>query len=182
MAPNVFFRQRPTKLTPAEAAERLAAVVGDGVSVSVEGGDVVLAWEDGPSASTVAGRVADVVNWEVRGRAQPPERPGPAVLVARTFTPAALAVAVVRFQGSSVRPYDSCDPAAVAKLSGLLDIDEPARCGYPVVDAMAALLLEAPGPPGLVVPDDASPADRLSAKLRALGYDSLWNRAWATVT
>lgn len=182
MPPNVFFRQRPTKLTPAEAVERLADVLPAGVEAAVEGDDVVLAWQDGPSSATVADRVAEIVNWEVRGRTQPPGRPGPGVLVARRFSPAALAVAVVRFRGSSVRPYDSSDPAAVATLSGLLDIDDPARCGYPVVDAMAALLVESPDPPHLDVPDDASPADRLARKLTALGYDALWNRAWSSVS
>ena len=181
MPPNVFFRQRPTKLPAEEAAERIAAALDGAVSASVEGADVVLTWEDGPSASTVAAVVGPIVNWEVRGRSQAAERPGPAVLVARRFSPAALAVAVVRYRGSSVRPYDSSVPTAVATLSALLDIDEPARCGYPVVDAMAAFLVEAPDV-AVVVADDASPADRLAAKLTALGYDALWNRAWSTVT
>jgi hypothetical protein len=181
MAPNVFFRQRPTKLPAAEAAARIADALGGRVEATVHGDDVVLSWRDGPAAATVGDAVAPIVNWEVRGRSQPPERPGPGVLVARTFSPEALAVAVVRYRGSSVRPYDSSDPAAVAKLSGLLEIDDPARSGYPVVDAMAALLLAA-DEPALDVADDASPADRLAAKLSALGYDALWNRAWSTVT
>jgi hypothetical protein len=177
---QVFFRSRPTKLAPAEAAARIAGVLGDGFAATVEEHGVVLAWRDGPAASTVAATVLPIVNWEVRTRAQPPERPGPAVLVARTFSAEALAVAVVRYRGSSVRPYDSSDPAAVAKLSGLLEVDDPGRSGYPVVDAMAALLLDAPDP-GVDLPLDASPADRLAAKLTALGYDALWNRAWSTV-
>lgn len=181
MAPNVFFRARPTKLGAAEAAARVAELLPD-VAVEVAGDDVALSWEDGPAAASVAAAVATVVNWEVRTPSQPSERPGPSVLVRRTFSPAALAVAVVRHQGSSVRPYDSSDPRAVASLSGLLEIDGPARSGYPVVDAMATLLLDAPDPDGLAVPDGASPADRLSAKLQAVGYDALWARAWSSVT
>ena len=181
VAPNVFFRPRPTKLAPDEVAARLAPLL-PGVVVETDGADVVLSWEDGPAAATMADVVATVVNWEVRTPSQPPGRPGPAVLVRRTFSPAALAVAVVRHQGSSVRPYDSADPKAVASLSGLLEVDGPQRSGYPVVDAMAALLVEAPDPDGLSVADGASPADRLSAKLRALGYDALWARAWSSVT
>src|SRR3712207_1602118 len=172
---QVFFRSRPTKLPPDEAAARIAEALGGAVDATVEGADVVLSWRDGPAASTVAAAVAPIVNWEVRGRSQSPTRPGPAVLVARTFSPEALALAVVRYRGSSVRPYDSTDAAAVTKLSGLLEIDEPARSGYPVVDAMATLLLEADDP-AVDLPEDASPADRLAAKLTALGYDALWNR------
>src|SRR4051812_28547355 len=187
VAPNVFFRSRPTKMDLPEAAERISAALRDAFgaaapAVEVDGDDLVLRWEDGPAAATVADAVATVVNWEVRAPGQPAERPGPAVLVARTFSDAALAVAVVRHRGCSVRPYDSTNAAAVATLSGLLEVDSPGRSGYPVVDAMATLLLDAPDPAGLAVPEDATRADRLSLKLVALGYDALWARAWSTVT
>ena len=85
-------------------------------------------------------------------------------------------MAVVRFAGSNPRPYESSSPKAVETLGRLLDGDDPATSGYPVVDRMAQLLLErgdrqAGGP-------DASRADHLAAALTALGYDALWAIAW----
>jgi hypothetical protein len=125
----------------------------------------------------VAELAGGLVNWEVRGARTPPEREGaPAVLLDRSLSDAALAVAVVRFAGSHPRPYDSARPEAVADLGQLLDVDGPARSGYPVVDRMAELLLER-RPPDAAGPD-ASPADHLAAALTALGYDALWAVAW----
>jgi hypothetical protein len=82
----------------------------------------------------------------------------------------------VRYAGSHPRPYGSDRPQAVADLGQLLDVDDPARSGYPVVDRMAELLLER-RPPDTAGPD-ASPADRLADALTALGYDALWAIAW----
>ena len=171
--------------------ERLAAELASSfpeaaIETTVGAGDeVVLDWEDGPAAATVADVVARLANWEVRSVAAPPTKAGaPAVLLARRFSPDALAVAVVRYQASNVRPYDSSSPSAVERLTALLEVDDPGRSGYPVPDAMAALLLRAPDPDGLAerLGDDASPADRLAAKLGALGWDRLWHEAWSAVT
>jgi hypothetical protein len=82
----------------------------------------------------------------------------------------------VRFAGSHPRPYDSGRPEAVADLGQLLDVDDPARSGYPVVDRIAELLLERRPPDG--AGPDASPADHLAAALTTLGYDALWAIAW----
>ena len=184
MPPNVFFRPRPTKLGPDEAAGRLetalvAAFPTAALEVRLEGGMPVVAWRDGPAGARVADVIASVVNWEVRSRGPGAARAGgPAVLLARSFSAPALAVAVIRHQASHVRPYASTDDGAVASLSALLEVDDPAVSGYPVVDAMAALLLDAPGPESLSLPDGATPADRMAAKLTALGYDALWAVAW----
>lgn len=189
--PNVFFRSKPTRIEPGELADRLAAELdaalpGSGIEAAVgTGAEVVLSWEDGPSATAVADVVAGVANWEVRSIAAPAAKHGaPAVLLARRFSPLALAVAVVRYQASNVRPYDSTSATALERLTALLEVGDPARSGYPVPDAMAALLLAAPDPEGLEerVGDDASPADRLAAKLGALGWDRLWHEAWSRVT
>ena len=189
--PNVFFRTRPTRVEPGVLRERLvtalaSALPGAQVDVEVGAGDeVVLRWLDGPAAAAVADVVGDVVNWEVRSVGAPATKPGaPAVLLARRFSPLALAVAVVRFQASNVRPYDSTSPTAVERLTALLEEDDPARSGYPVPDAMAALLLAAPDPEDLDerVGPDATPADRLAAKLGSLGWDRLWHEAWSGVT
>lgn len=184
MAPNVFFRPRPTKLGPEEAVLRLGSALGAafpsaGLEVRLDGGIPVVAWHDGPAGERVAGVIGSVVNWEVRTRRPAAARAGgPAVLLDRSFSAAALAVAVIRHQASHVRPYASTDEGAVASLSALLEVDDPALSGYPVVDAMATLLLEAPEPGGMTLPDDATPADRMAAKLTALGYDTLWGIAW----
>jgi hypothetical protein len=188
--PNVSFRSKPSRVPPAELRERLAAALAATpgtacVEVAVgEGRQVVLRWVDGPAAGTVADLVATVVNWEVRTVGAPPSKPGvPSVVLARAFSDAALAVAVVRYQASNVRPYASSSERAVATLGELLEVDDPAHCRYPVPAAMAEQLLAAPDPADLDVlaGPDASPADRLAAKLAALGYDRLWNVAWKAV-
>lgn len=187
----MFFRSRPTRIEPGLLRDRLAAELastfpGAVIDSAVGTGDeVVLSWEDGPAAGTVADVVARLANWEVRSVSAPPVKAGaPAVLLARRFSPGALAVAVVRYQASNVRPYDSGKPGSVERLTALLEVDDPGRSGYPVPDAMAALLLAAPDPDGLTerVGQEATPADRLAAKLVALGWDRLWHEAWSAVT
>lgn len=142
-----------------------------------------LAWHDGPAEATVAGVVGELPGWRLvvaldatdlaavtaEDRRQP-------LWLRRTFSDEALAVAVIRFQASSVRPYDSTREGAEAALRDLLDVDEPVRSGYPLTDAMAALLLADPPPA-----DDATPtrADAWSRRLSDLGYDRLWNQAYA---
>ena len=188
--PNVFLRSKPTRIEPealrVKLAEVLAAALGPpALTVEVgEGHEVVLTWTDGPSTASVVDLVAEVVNWEVRTVAAPPAKAGaPAVLLARRFSPAALAVAVVRYQASNTRPYDSSQASAVERLGALLDVDGPASSGYPVPDAMAALLLSAADPEDLDerTGPEASPADCLAAKLVALGYDRLWHEAWSAI-
>jgi len=179
---SVFFRSRPTRIDPEDLRRRLAAALADRwpgspFDVRLDEDGPVVAWHDGPAPSAVTEVVAGLVNWEVRGRHVPPERPGaPAVLLDRELSDAALAVAVVRFAGSNPRPYDSDNPRAVETLGRLLDADDPASSGYPVVDRMAELLLERgdrqAGGAG------ASRADHLAAALTALGYDALWTVAW----
>lgn len=188
---NVFLRSKPTRITAEELRDRLTAALVEAlpsVPVTCEVGngvEVVLRWADGPSAATVADLVASVVNWDVRTvGAQAAKAGAPAVLLDRRFSPEAVAVAVIRYQASNVRPYDSSSERAVAGLTALLEVDDPARSGYPVPDAMAALLLAAPDPDDLDerAGQDASRADRLAAKLGALGYDRLWHEAWSGVT
>jgi len=140
-------------------------------------------WHDGPAEATVAGVVGELPGWRLvvaleatdaaavaaEDRRQP-------LWLRRTFSDEALAVAVIRFQASSVRPYDSAREGAEAVLRDLLDVDDPARSGYPLTDAMADLLLADPPPA-----DDGSPtrADAWSRRLTDLGYDRLWNQAYA---
>ncbi len=183
---SVFFRSRPTRVDPEDLRRRLLAALAErwpeaGADVRLDDGTPVVAWHDGPAAAAVAEVVAGLVNWEVRGAGVPPERPGaPAVLLDRTLSDAALAVAVVRYAASNPRPYDSANPKAVETLGRLLEEDDPATSGYPVVDRMAELLLErgdreAGGP-------EASRADHLAAALTALGYDTLWRVAWTELS
>ncbi len=189
--PNVFLRSRPTRITADALCVRLEEALARGLpgrAIHVEAGsgdEVILRWEDGPAAAHVAEVVAGVVNWEVRSPGATASKPGvPAVVLARRFSPGALAVAVVRYQASHVRPYDSGREDAGSDLAALLDVDDPTRSGYPVPDAMAELLLAAPDPADLDerLSADPSPADRLSVKLDILGYDHLWHAAWSAVT
>lgn len=147
-----------------------------------------LSWHDGPSEASVAGVVGELPGWRLLVALSDPDSVAQAiddgdrrtpVWLRRSFSDEALAVAVVRYQASTVRPYDSARPGAEAKLRDLLDIDDPSSSGYPLTDAMATLLLaDAPDP------DDDQPtrADAWSRRLTALGYDRLWNRAYAEAT
>jgi len=75
-------------------ADMLTAAIGPAAPVVEVGNgqEVVLSWLDGPAATTVADLVAGVVNWEVRTVAAPATKAGaPAVLLARRFSPGALA-------------------------------------------------------------------------------------------
>ncbi len=183
--PKVTFRARPTRMAPEELQRGLVRAVASsfpGADVTVtmdDGGGPRLSWHDGPSGSAVADAVGEVVNWEVRV-ATSSAGDARIVLLDRTFSDRALAVAVVRHQASHVRPYDSATRSAVESLSGLLDEDDPQRSGYPVTDAIAAMLLDTSPPPGFEphLGPDVTRADHLSAKLSALGYDALWARAW----
>lgn len=147
-----------------------------------------LSWHDGPSEASVAGVVGELPGWRLLVALSDPDSVAQAiedgdrrtpVWLRRSFSDEALAVAVVRYQASTVRPYDSARPGAEAKLRDLLDIDDPSSSGYPLTDAMATLLLaDAPDP------DDDQPtrADAWSRHLTALGYDRLWNQAYAEAT
>ncbi len=141
-------------------------------------------WHDGPAEASVAEAVGELPGWRFAVALEGPAAVGvPAdddrrspIWLRRSFSDEALAVAVVRFQASAVRPYDSSREGSEARLRDLLDVDDPARSGYPITDAMAALLLADPP-----VDDDASPtrADAWSHRLTELGYDRLWNQAYA---
>ncbi|MBL8775697.1 MAG: hypothetical protein JNK12_07195 [Acidimicrobiales bacterium] len=141
-------------------------------------------WHDGPAEASVAEAVGELPGWRFAVALAGPDGAGaPAgddrrspIWLRRTFSDEALAVAVVRFQASAVRPFDSTREGAEARLRDLLDVDDPATSGYPLTDTMAALLLADPP-----APDDVSPtrADAWSRRLTELGYDRLWNRAYA---
>ena len=150
-----------------------------------------LRWHDGPAEASVAGVVGELPGWrlvvalggpdDAERAAADGDRRNP-VWLRRTFSDEALAVAVIRYQASTVRPYDSERPGAEAKLRDLLDIDDPSSSGYPLTDAMAALLLAQP-PDGPDAGDDhPSRADAWSRRLTDLGYDRLWNQAYAEAT
>lgn len=143
-----------------------------------------IGWHDGPAEASVAEAVGELPGWRFAvdleggdgdGATGDDDRRSP-IWLRRTFSDEALAIAVVRFQASAVRPYDSTRDGAESRLRDLLDVDDPAVSGYPLTDAMAALLLA--DPPAA---DDASPtrADAWSRRLTALGYDNLWNQAYA---
>lgn len=155
-----------------------------GTSVEVSGPDdrPELSWTDGPSFTSVSAALASPPGWTIAfwpDVLPPPQAPDkrPMLLLHRFFSDAALAVAVTRFAGSHVRPFDSANPAHHAGLTAILDVDDPATCEYPLVARMAALLLDSPQLPDA----PANPADRLSRALAHAGYDTLWNRAWLDV-
>lgn len=157
-----------------------------GVAVRVDD-QPSITWHDGPGETTLAATIGDLSGWQLRVVLDHGETQGGdgerrrIIRLRRSFSDAALAVAVVRYQASTIRPYDSARPGAESALRDLLDVDDPAVSGYPIVDAMAGLLFTAPDPE----PDEpvgGSRADLWSRKLTSVGYDALWNQAYANAT
>ena len=142
-------------------------------------GDETVAWTDGPAESAVVDAVADVPGWQpvIAGRPPPETRSSSLLLLRRSFSDRALAVAVVRYRSSGARPFESEREGRSGPSRDLLDVDDPGTSGYPLTDAIADLLQELPYP--RAEPDGLTPADRWSAKLEALDFNALWNRAWA---
>jgi hypothetical protein len=161
--------------------ERVLAALGDAFpdtqfDASGTDDEPRVRWHLGPTETAVATVVGDVPGWTmVSALAGPdPDDPptGTVLALDRTVTPRALAGAVVRFRAAHPRPYDPSDGRARRRLWQILDEDDPEHSGYPLSDAMADLLLREAG--------DAETAEGLAARLEALGFDALWNRAWAT--
>lgn len=178
-----------------ELAERIRAAVAAALPdrplevTSPDRATVVVSWHDGPAPTSVAGAIGDVPGWELApvapGDGRPWEEPdaaaGPTVWLDRSLSERALATAVVRFQASTGRPYSSGAARDRQPFLLICDADDPARSGYPLVDAMADLLLAEPAPG--VAPERGlvTDADRLAWRLEAAGYDRLWAVAWSTV-
>jgi hypothetical protein len=145
-----------------------------------------LSWRDGPAEGSVAGvvgLVGDVPGWTVESSMLGPDPHGPrgvqVLRLVRSFSDAALALAVVRFHAAGVRPFERSRPGAVDTLWAILEEDDPATSGYPLTDRIRDLLMAAPEPAGMSWSDD--PAERWAQKLVAVGYDRLWSQAWSTV-
>lgn len=176
-----------TKPTWAELRARIlddlpAAFPATPFEVSPAGDAPSVAWFEGPTEGAVAGVVGDVPGWTVESSMLGPDPDGPrgvqVLRLARSFSDAALALAVVRFRGAGVRPYERSRAGAVDTLWAILEEDDPATSGYPLTDAIRDLLVAAPEPDGDPPPDRA---EYWAWKLGAIGYDRLWSRAWATV-
>jgi hypothetical protein len=155
--------------------------VPEGQLVKADEREPVLRWRDGPGESTLARAVGEVTGWEYSLWQPELDDEASTVWLDRAFSTEALAVAVIRYRASHPLPYDSSRDTARADLRQILDTDAPARSGYPLTDAMATFLLEEADPPGVALDDAPTRADRLAQKLTALGYDDLWNRAYAGV-
>jgi hypothetical protein len=145
--------------------------------------DAVVSWHEGPAEGSVAAVMGDVPGWACESTMLGPD-PNAAsgvrvVRFERSFSDAALALAVVRYQASGVRPFERARPGAVERLWAILEEDDPSSSGYPITDAIRDLLVAAPDPAGVAWSDDA--AERWAQKLAAIGYDALWNRAYASV-
>lgn len=177
-------RKRPwSELRAAVLADLARALPADDFEASGDEEPACVSWTDGPSFSTVSAAIGSPPGWTVASWPDflpPPEpapgRPSPLLLLRRRFGDDALAVAVVRFAASNVRPFDSTNAAHHAPMTAIVDVDDPANCGYPLVARVARMLLDESGPrlPG----SDVNPADRLSHALSEAGYETLWNRAW----
>jgi hypothetical protein len=146
--------------------------------------DPSVGWHEGPAETRVAELVGPLPGWSMVSAwlgADPDAGPpsGPVLLLRRTFSERALALAVVRYRASHPRPYSAASDVARRRLWAILDEDDPARSGYPLTDAIADLLLASPDPDCGPEPV-ADPAERLARRLEAAGYDRLWNRAWAS--
>jgi hypothetical protein len=157
-----FLGRRSAPLSLDDAVSRLRDA---GVEPVVEDGAPVVTWTDGPSVVTVAARVGELSGWE--WSTEPGER---VVLVRRTFSTRSLATALVRFYGSKGRYYTSSDERGLAAFSELLEVDDPERSGYPIVDTVVDLFLE--------LTDEVADVDSLSDALRRARYERLWEKAY----
>jgi hypothetical protein len=144
----------------------------------------LVSWHEGPAEGSVAAVMGDVPGWGCESTMLGPDPDAPSgvrvVRFERSFSDAALALAVVRYQASGVRPFERARAGAIERLWAILEEDDPSSSGYPITDAIRDLLMAAPDPAGV----DAASADRAeywSQKLAAIGYDRLWNQAYASV-
>jgi hypothetical protein len=171
-----FLGRRGAPLPLDEVVARLHEA---GLDPVVDGGVPIVAWVDGPAVATVAARVGDVTGWQW-GRdigENVGENIAENIIVARrSFSVRSVATALVRFYGSEGRHYSSEDERRRPIFDALLEIDDPARSGYPIVDAVVELLLAQPDLP--TEPD----VDALSAALRAARYERLWEQAYVAVS
>ncbi len=158
-----------TKATWPELQSRLRAARPDVEFVFAEPPSV--AWTDGPAEGSVVAALGDLTGWQVGSTAlgAPPDA---TLRLSRSLSARAVAVAVVRFRASSARPYSSERPEARERLWAIAEEDDPARREYPLVDAMVDVLLGAH--------EGDVTADALSVTLQRVGYDALWNEAWAS--
>jgi hypothetical protein len=170
-----------TKPTWPRLRDRVAVALDDAfasVTFDISGGDAEprIAWHLGPPERAVAATIGDVPGWTLvsaLGGPDPDAPPSGAVLLLeRTVSQRALAGAVVRYRAANPRPYDASSPSARRRLWAILDEDDPERSGYPLSDAMAELLLASC--------DGAQTAAALADRLEVIGFDALWNRAWAS--
>jgi hypothetical protein len=177
-----------TKPTWAELRARLsedvpAAFPATSFAFSSADDEPLVSWHEGPAEGSVAAVMGEVPGWGCQSTMLGPDPDAPSgvrvVRFERSFSDAALALAVVRYQASGVRPFERSRPGALERLWAILEEDDPSSSGYPITDAIRDLLVAAPEPDGVAWSDD--PAERWSQKLAAIGYDALWNQAYASV-
>lgn len=155
--------------------------VPEGELIKADDQQPILRWRDGPGESSIADAVGEVTGWEWSLWQPEPDDEANHVWLDRAFSVESLAVAIVRYRASHVVPYDSERDQSRSDLRQILDTDHPQVSGYPLTDAMAARLLSDPDPDDPKLDEATTGADRLSRKLEALGYDRLWNEAYASV-
>lgn len=187
---------RPSrKPTPEEVRERLLVVSGElahaGLEVGDDDGVPWVAWCDGPAVATVQAAAGELTGWEwiatMPDVEAGPARPEPAgrVWARRAYTERALVTGLVRFYGMRSRYFTTADERYFEEFVGVLDTDDPARSGYPIVDAVVDAALAAPDPDPVAATADraagAATIDVLSARLRRIGYERLWAQAYKAV-
>ena len=176
---------RPKAAPWEEVRPQVAEAVGRlGAAIAVGDDPPSLAWHDGPAVATVREAVGELAGWAwTRERSfgpsgEAPPTKAPTLEVRRTFSERALAVALVRFYGARGRYFTTADAAGADAFDALLDVDDPARSGYPIVDAVTDLLLAADA---VAAAPGTDRIDALSARLRAAGYENLWAVAYRRV-
>lgn len=141
-----------------------------------------VSWTDGPAGETFVDVVGELPGWTLVAGDPGGDvaAAGPTLFVRRDLSERAAAVAVVRFYGAHGRHWSAAEgPSGRDAWRALVNIDDPATCGFPIPDMIAGLLLDAPDPGGL--PVDGPTEELLAAKLAAVGYEKLWAVAFAAV-
>ncbi|MFI5042544.1 MAG: hypothetical protein ACHQNA_11980 [Acidimicrobiales bacterium] len=183
--PPRWLRSRPERPSWLAVRERFAALAPEHFAPTrfEIGGPLdqpSIAWLDGPGPDRVAEALGDLPGWTLIAGPSGGDIGGDELVLAldRRLSDAALAIAVVRFYASQGRHWHSrARPADQGIWRALTGIDDPAKSGYPIPDAIARMLLEAPDP--VALPDGPTRADVLASKLAIVGYDKLWAVAFA---
>lgn len=159
----------------------------------VRAGTLEVAWVDGGSADELYLGLKEPTGWQLRGECDLVGRYGigdqsaaGSIKISRGYSPLALGVALARFYGSQGHHFDVDDDSDRMEIFGLLSAYTK-RVNYPIPTEISLQLTESLGTHDMHQlrsmgrdPMSLAPAlALLSSHLRVVGYEPLWNEAFA---